>query len=239
MSRQTDKRPGVSIITATHRPQYIKNLLTNYARQRYSIKELIIILNKDSAELGRYRRMAQAFPQVSVYQVPEKLSLGQCLNCGIAKARYPLIAKFDDDDYYSPSYLQEQVRALIRTKSDVVGKHACLVYLEATRELLIRSPKHRNREERFVQGGTILFHRRVLAHHGFPDRSLGEDTKFLRDCTKAGFKIYSTSPFNYVYMRRSNKQSHTWRVKDSFYKKGSIPVAQGKPYQPLADRQNF
>ncbi|WP_020617034.1 glycosyltransferase family 2 protein [Paenibacillus daejeonensis] len=237
MNSGAGRSPGVSIITATHRPQFIKNLLANYARQQYRTKELIIILNNDSEKLHRYRQMAKGLPHVRIYQVSEKLSLGQCLNCGIAKAKHPLIAKFDDDDYYSPFYLQEQVNALIRTRSDVIGKHACLVYLEATKELIIRSPKHTNRPEWFVQGGTILFHRRVLKKHWFSDRSLGEDTKFLRDCIHAGYRVYSTSTYNYVYIRRSDKKSHTWRVKDAFYKKGSIPVAKGKPYRPFADRK--
>ncbi|GBF74310.1 hypothetical protein PA598K_02647 [Paenibacillus sp. 598K] len=236
--KATKRRPpGVSIITATHRPQFLKNMLGNYGRQRYRAKELIVIVNNDSVDLRMYRRLARAYPRVRIYQVPERLSLGQCLNCGIAVARYPLIAKFDDDDYYSPYYLGEQVRALLRTGSDVVGKHGCLVYLEATRELLLRSPLNRDRPEPFVQGGTLLFRRRVLRKVRFADRSLGEDTTFLRACGKSGFAIYATSPFNYVYMRRSDKQSHTWRVKDRFYRKGSLLLAQGAPYQQLAERR--
>lgn len=225
---------GISIITCTNRPRFFDRILHNFQRQLYPTKELIIILNHDRMDLTAYRLKARKVANVHVYQVNEKTSLGQCLNCGIAKSKFPYIAKFDDDDYYSPYYLKEQIKALRRSKSDIVGKHACLVYLAAARKLLIRSPHERNKETRFVQGGTILFHKRVLEKVQFPDRSLGEDVVFLRACKHNGFKTMATTPFNYVYIRRKNKQSHTWRVKDGFYLKGSQLLALTSDFRPFA-----
>lgn len=228
---------GVSIITCTNRSQFFNNILENYRKQQYKNKELIIILNKDCMNLKEFQRKTLSYDNVSVYKVPEKISLGQCINCGIAKARFPLIAKFDDDDYYSPFYLKEQVKALRRTKSDVVGKHACLVYLEASKKLIIRSFSEKYKYVEFVQGGTILFTRRVTKRVRFSDRSVGEDVTFLRNCKKKGFKTFATSPFNYVYMRRKNKKSHTWRAGDEFYIRGSKPVAVTDNYRLIATRK--
>lgn len=228
---------GVSIIACTNRPEFFANILANYKRQRYARKELIVIVNLDSADIRQLRRQARQLPHVSVYRVPERVSLGQCLNCGISRAKHELIAKLDHDDYYAPDYLSEQVKELRRTRSSVVGKHSCLVYLEASRQLLIRSPKERDKEADFVQGGTILFHRRVLKGVRFPDRSLGEDVRFLRSCKRKGYRIRATSPYNYVYMRRQNKSTHTWRVDDGFYRKGSRLLAVTRDYRRFADRK--
>ncbi|AOZ90986.1 glycosyltransferase [Paenibacillus crassostreae] len=228
---------GVSIITCTNRPQFFDNILKNYRRQQYRNKELIIILNNDSMNLKQYRRKTRTYDNVTVYKIPEKISLGQCLNSGISRTRLPIIAKFDDDDYYSPFYLMEQVKALIRTKSDIVGKHACLVYLEATKKLVVRSPKEKNKYLEFVQGGTILFRRRVLKKVHFADRSVGEDVTFLKECMHKGFVTYATSPLNYVYMRRKNKKSHTWRVGDEHYLNGSKAIAVTENYRVIADRE--
>ncbi|GGI46960.1 glycosyl transferase [Paenibacillus marchantiophytorum] len=225
---------GVSIITCTNRPRFFDNILYNFQRQQFPQKELIIILNHDRMNLDDYRRKARQVGNVRVYQVNEMTSLGQCLNCGISKSKFLYIAKFDDDDYYSPFYLKEQMKAIRRTKSDIVGKHACLVFLAATKQLLIRSPHERNKEAQFVQGGTLLFHRRVLRKVRFPDRSLGEDVIFLRACSHNGFKTFATTPFNYVYIRRKDKQSHTWRAKDGFYLKGSQPLALTRDFQIVA-----
>ncbi|WP_239004562.1 glycosyltransferase [Paenibacillus tepidiphilus] len=235
--KQTVGANGVSIIVCTNRPRFFDQLVGNFRNQQYKHKELIIILNKDSMKLGQYARKVRAYPDIRVFQVPEKVSLGQCLNCGITKARYPLIAKFDDDDYYSPYYLREQVRMLNRTGSDIVGKHACLVYLTATRQLIIRSPRERDKPVVFIQGGTVLFRRQVAKQVLFPDRSIGEDVAFLRRCKRKGFKAYATSPYNYVYMRRANKQTHTWKAGDQFYLKGSIPVAVTDDYRRIATRK--
>lgn len=227
-------KPGVSIITCTNRPEFFKNILSNYCNQRYKHKELIIILNKDSMRIKELRKKAESIPNVTVYQVPERISLGQCLNCGISQAKYPLITKFDHDDYYSPYYLREQVKALMHTRSPVVGKHACLVYLDASKKLIIRSPHEKNKLVKFVQGGTIMFQRKVLKNVRFPDLSLGEDVRFLQDCSKKGYSIYATSPYNYVYVRRKNKNTHTWKASDHSFLAGSQPVAVTKHYRSCA-----
>jgi GT2 family glycosyltransferase len=228
---------GVSIIVCTNRAQFFDNILQNFNRQRYKVKELIIILNHDSMNLQLYRNRVRKHADVTVYQVPERISLGQSLNAGITRARFPLIAKFDDDDYYSPYYLKEQVNGLKRTKSDIVGKHSCLVYLGASKTLLVRSPKEKNKHVEFIQGGTLLFKREILKKVRFTDRSIGEDVTFLRQCRKKGFKTYATSPFNYVYHRRQNKQSHTWRADDQFYLEGSKRLAITEHFRPFADKE--
>ncbi|WP_240763177.1 glycosyltransferase [Paenibacillus thalictri] len=230
--------PGVSIITCTHQPHFLDNILDNYRTQRYKRKELIIIINKDSINLKEWRKKTAGYPNVTVYQVPERISLGQCLNCGICRAKYPLIAKFDHDDYYSPYYLREQVKALLRTRSPVLGKHACLVYLAASHKLIIRSPQEKNKFVNFIQGGTILFRKEILKNVRFSDRSLGEDVKFLRDCSKKGYPIYATSPYNYVYIRRKNKSTHTWRVGDRRFLRGSRAVAVTTHFRRFAVRKH-
>lgn len=230
-------KPGVSIVACTNRPEFFANVLGNYARQRYPRKQLIVIVNKDGVDLRAMRRQAARSPDVAVYHVPERISLGQCLNCGISRAKYPLIAKFDHDDYYSPYYLREQVRALQRTGSSVVGKHACLVYLAGSRRLIVRSPGERHRFMNFVQGGTILFRRKVLKDARFADISLGEDVRFLRSCARKGHRVYATSPYNYVYVRRKDKRTHTWKVNDRYYLKGSRHVAVTDRYRSYAIRE--
>ncbi|QHT63713.1 glycosyltransferase [Paenibacillus lycopersici] len=212
------------------------NILNNYRSQRYERKELIIIINKDSIPANEWRRKAAGYRNVTIYQVPERISLGQCLNCGICRAKYPLITKFDHDDYYSPYYLREQVRAFRRTRSPVLGKHACHVYLAASKKLIIRSPEYKNQYVNFVQGGTLLFKKSIVRNVRFPDISLGEDVQFLQACTRKGYSIYATSPYNYVYIRRQDKSTHTWRASDRRLLKGSRPVAVTKQFRRLAVR---
>ncbi|OXM83929.1 glycosyl transferase family 2 [Paenibacillus rigui] len=228
-------RAGVSIIVSTKRPHHFNNILKNYSRQRYRLKELIIILHKNNINLEHYRKKAQRYHQVSVYQMSEKYRLGRCLNYGISKSRYPVIAKFDDDDYYSPYYLSEQVKALYRKKTDVVGKRAYYVYLKPTKKLIIRFPKQRKQFVKFVTGGTLLFKKKLKVRFS-PQASLGEDINFLEKCRKRGYKIYSTTPYNYVYLRRNNR-SHSWKTSMKYLMKGSKFIKKTAHYRKMTTRK--
>jgi glycosyltransferase involved in cell wall biosynthesis len=227
---------GVSVITCTNRPLFFYTLINNYRRQRYKAKELIIVLNKGSMNLSVYRRKVSSFPHIKVFKMPEKLSLGSCLNYGIGKAKYPIIAKFDDDDYYSPNYLKEQVRALHRTGAGIVGKGAHLKFFEGKRLLVITTPSRKKKFVKYVAGGTLLFKRKLHKRVRFASLTLGEDVNFMRRSRAKGYKLFATSPYNFVGIRRKNKQSHTWKASDKAVMKGSLFVARTAHYRKWADR---
>ncbi|MNI48278.1 hypothetical protein D3C73_1028360 [compost metagenome] len=88
-----------------------------------------------------------------------------------------------------------------------------------------------------MQGGTLLFRKQVTKQVLFADRSVGEDVNFMRRCKRKGYRAYATSTYNYVYIRRKNKGSHTWKAGDAFYLKGSIPVAVTDNFRSIADRK--
>jgi len=79
-----------------------------------------------------------------------------------------------------------------------------------------------------------LFRRSILKKVRISDITLGEDVKFLRDCSEKGYTIYTTTPTNYVYIRRKNKSSHTWQVSDQRFIEGSQPVAVTKQFRKYA-----
>jgi glycosyltransferase involved in cell wall biosynthesis len=229
-------RVGVSIITSTNRPHFFENVINNYKRQLYKNKELIIILNKESMRLADYRRKIRLFSNITIYKAPEKFSLGRCLNYAASKTKYRFIAKFDDDDYYSPYYLREQMRALHRSGAGIVGKRAHLKYFEGKRLLAITSPMQRHKFVMFVAGGTLLFKKGVYNAVRFKNITLGEDVDFMRRSREKGYKIYSSSPYNFVGIRRKNKKSHTWTASDEKILKGSRVIARTDRYRNIAIR---
>ncbi|WP_152394276.1 glycosyltransferase [Paenibacillus guangzhouensis] len=238
MSRAANGLQGVSIITSTNRPHFFYNILKNYNNQLYPVKELIIILNKENVELAKYRKIAQKYNNVSVYKIPEKESLGRCLNFAVSKTKYPFITKFDDDDFYSPYYLSGQMKVLHQSNADIVGKRAYLAYLEAEKLLILRFPKQQNKFVSLIAGGTILFKRRVFDRVCFPHVSLGEDVSFLNRCRGKGYKIYAPNPYNYVQIRRKNKKSHTWKGSDTYLLKGSCILGKTDQFRKIATRKN-
>ncbi|NOV02338.1 glycosyltransferase [Paenibacillus planticolens] len=224
---------GVSIIACTNNSKFINNIFRNYNNQIGVNKELIIIVNRDDVSLIPYRNKAKHLENVSIYRMPEKISLGNCLNFAIARAKYEYISKFDDDDYYAPNYLRRSMSVLIRKEVDVVWKSSVYVYLHSKKSLLLRNSNRGDRLVGFVAGGTIMFKKKVFNRVKFANISLGEDSRFLKKCRARGFKIYSTDKFNYVYIRRKNPKSHTMKVQDRYWLKNSKLVKHTLNYKGL------
>jgi glycosyltransferase involved in cell wall biosynthesis len=226
---------GITVVTCTKRPGNIDTIFRNFKRQTIDPKELIIVLNNDELDIRTYQRRAKSYENVSVIQLSEKTSLGKCLNFAIARARYPYIAKLDDDDYYAPEYLHESVMALRETKADVVGKHAHHLYLTGKRLLVIRFPKGEHRFVKSVSGATLVARKAVFNKVQFRDLRVGEDDRFCEDCKRKGFRIYSTSRYNFVGIRQKDIDTHTWKI--SARRLLSLPsvevVARTKNYRRL------
>ena len=205
---------AVSIIVCTKRRHCMDTLFHNYHRQNYRHKELIVILNNNHLNLNEYKKAAEKYKNVRIYHQPEHVSLGHCLNYGVAISKYGLIAKFDDDDYYAPDYLADSVQTMLRTNADIVGKRAHYMYLNGKKLLLLRYRHQANQYVPLVQGATLLVKRHVFDRVSFPNRNRGESVKFCATCLAKGFKIYSGNKHNFLAIRRRNSIDHTWIVSD-------------------------
>ncbi|MGP0584400.1 glycosyltransferase [Paenibacillus timonensis] len=215
-------KTGVSIITCTKRRIGMDTLFRNYSRQEHPHKELIVILNHPSLRLSEYELAARRFPNVRIVSVPGSVSLGACLNLGVKLAKHPLIAKFDDDDYYAPRYLTDGVRTLHKTQADIVGKRAHYMQLSGEPRLLFRYPAMTCRYVPLVQGATLLVRRQVFKRVRFPDRNRGECVQFCTSCLAKGYKIYAGSPRHFLAIRQRNSKDHTWIVSDKALLKRNV-----------------
>ncbi|WCK56530.1 glycosyltransferase family A protein [Aneurinibacillus sp. Ricciae_BoGa-3] len=224
----------VSIICCTMRQKYLKNVFNNYNSQNLQQKELIIILNRRDMDINEWLKEANRSKSVSVYQLPEKFTLGECLNYGIKKARYKFIAKFDDDDYYAPFYLSRSMRAFKKTSASVVAKKSVYMYFIKQKTLAIHMPGHENK---FVKGGvkgaTLIFKKKVCKKIKFPQKNLGEDAFFIKKCIQKKYKIYAGDRYNYVCLRRPNISSHTWHATNKSLVKKCSMVCKTNNYQRL------
>ena len=101
---------GISVICSTNKKNMLENILENYISQKHELKELIIILNYDIAHLNNLLKLIPLNENIQLYSLGSKKSLGGCLNYAVEKSQHPIIAKFDDDDYYAPNYLSDTDR---------------------------------------------------------------------------------------------------------------------------------
>ncbi|MTI66465.1 MAG: glycosyltransferase family 2 protein [Firmicutes bacterium] len=205
------ERPKVSIILCTMRPNLIENVFNNYNRQTYENKEMIIILNSNKLNLTTWNKKANNFKNIKIFKVDEDITLGNCLNLGISKCKGDIIAKFDDDDYYGPLYLEDSIKEFEKTKASVIGKATSFIYFKDQKILAIRFPNKNNRYVSHMDGPSMLIKKSVFKKVKFRDIPRGVDTKFSIDCINNNIKIYSTNIFHHVYIRY-NSNKHTWKI---------------------------
>lgn len=230
---------GVTIITSTIRKGLMNNVFDNFNRQEWPVKELIIIINNNRIAMRPYKELAEQYDNVRVFRVNGRKNLGACLNYAVARARYGYIAKFDDDDYYSPQYLDESMLLFTKKNADVVGKNTTYFFFPHRSLLLLRkrTAKPYGRSRR-IAGPTIMFRKKVFKKVAFSAKVVaGSDARFVRACLRRGLKVFTASSYNFAQNRRLNRKSHTWKVSDRrlLASKGAV-IIRTKDFKPHVDR---
>lgn len=147
-----------------------------------------------------------------VVDLPAQWSLGRCLNHLIALGPADILAKIDDDDHYQPEYLAEAIHALDFSGAAVVGKRSYPeISYQAGREISRRlvHPGLCNQYTNHVAGSSLVFPRATWQRHPFSDRTVGEDSHFLRAVVAGRGLVYATSPHNFAVTRHD--EGHTWQ----------------------------
>ncbi|HBQ25382.1 MAG TPA: glycosyl transferase family 2 [Syntrophomonas sp.] len=227
---------GVSIVTVTNRPAFMFNVYNNYLRQTYRPRELIIILNNNSMPIKHWQKQALPHESIKIFQLDEKVSLGECYNYAVTQANYGYIAKFDDDDYYAAEFISTGMRTFARFNAHIVGKCCRYIYFKGSSILALHEPSPEHSYVDYVPGATMIIKKEVFEKVRFPDLNAGEDNEFQEECLRQGFLIYSSDRFNYVTIRRPDKNTHTFKLDDETYMgycKELIPI---EDFRPLITR---
>lgn len=207
---------SVSVITITNRLNYINNIINNFSRQNIENKELIIIINNDEINVADYNKFALRYKNIQIYKIPQEISLGSCLNFATKKCNYPIISKFDDDDYYGPFYLDEVLKTFNKVDCQVIGKTKTYLYFEKYKKLMLKKFGYENSFVYTVLGSTLCFKIDILDKIYFRDLSLREDKYFCDDCLMNKYKIYSTSIYNHIIFKHSDIEKHTFKYNLNF-----------------------
>lgn len=192
-------RPSVSVVLATRRPDMLEHALAQVARQR-GVPDLELVL----APHG----FAAAPAGVKVVPVPADTVFGDVLNAALAAAEGELVLKMDDDDWYSPDFVADLLRARAYSGADLVGAPDDLYYLE-DRDLTLRLGHPGEVYRGFVAGGTMLVDRaRLLELGGFAPVPRHVDKALTAAVRDAGGTVYRTHGLGYVLRRTA--RGHTW-----------------------------
>eukprot|EP00130_Batrachochytrium_dendrobatidis_P008525 XP_006683400.1 hypothetical protein BATDEDRAFT_93162 [Batrachochytrium dendrobatidis JAM81] len=208
----------VTIVTCTIRDNMINNVFHNFEQQLVNDKELIIVLNKDDMDLQMWRERAKKYKNVEVYQLSEDITSGEAHNFGVFKAMYDIIAKFDDDDFYSPYYLKGQLEALQKLDTDIIGKRDCYYYLEGERKLIQTPFNLENEYVDRVMGSSLIFKKEIFANIQFPRLNNHIDSIFQKKCRNLNIHpfLLLTPPFYKLVLQKILHRAESQQTASSY-----------------------
>lgn len=214
--------PMVDWICVSERPEMIQNLVSNYRRQTYENRRLILVTNSNRFEQIDVQSVLSDVPNARVISVPEDKTLGECLNIAISESDSEFFAKIDDDDFYGAFYLSDLVLATKYAEASIFGKRSIYTLIERDKSLYLRNQGFEFSYTDFVAGGTLLVRRSDVVGLPFESVPSGTDTLFLRSAGSMGLKVFSADRFNYAMNRRFDTESHTWKIAESDFLRNSV-----------------
>ena len=222
-----------SIVMASNRPHFIDRIVENICQQTYSTMEAVIIAQNYSDQQlqdleNKIKSSGKKLENLHIIRNDSEDTLGKRLNQGVALSKGEYVAKFDDDDFYFPNYLQDMLIPFKFGDYGIVGKKEIFIYLESQDKTFVRFSGQRHMETNFLTGATLVFSRTALSKLQFGDLNRGEDSNILEQAQKLGIKMYVTDPFNFVVFRAKNTINHTWQVDDKFFTETGEYVGHGK-----------
>ncbi|MFB9801228.1 glycosyltransferase family 2 protein, partial [Streptomonospora salina] len=231
--------PRVSVLLCTRRPELVGFALEQIGRQRGVELEVVLALHGFGTDApgvaGAVERFAAGGREITVYEADQDDVFGAVLNRAAARARGSVVAKMDDDDFYSPDYLADLLLARTYASADVVGCGPEFVYLEDIDRTVWR-PGASERIIPHVSGGSLLTDRVVLEEcGGFRPLARAVDTQLLLAVRGSGGRIYRTHAHNYLIRRRSS--GHTWVEHHGYFLRNSLRQWPGRRPAGLPEEQ--
>lgn len=193
----SDDSPLVSCIMPTYnRRLFVPQAITYFLRQDYPNKELVIV--DDGTDT--ITDLIPTDERIRYIRLDQQFSVGRKRNIAVEQSRGKVIAHWDDDDWYHPSYLREVTQHLLQTRDQnaVAGLSSYSVYILEEAALKICQTQG-------IAGATLCYGKSLWEQHPYRDVASAEDYFFLQDAKPHVLRL--DKPALFIVVRHTQ---HTW-----------------------------
>lgn len=196
--KEKNKLPGVSVIAVTNKPDALYTIIDHFKNQSYLNSELIVIVNNNHINLEQWSGVKSTNQRISIFQIDEKETLGECYNLAIRLAKCEFISFFDDEDFYAPNFIGDLINAFDYTDAGIVGKYSHYAYIQGLGVLGIRNPDMENRYVDTFPTSAVVIRKDVMDLVKFNPAAGNPFPSLFCDCIQKGIRLYSSDRFNYI-----------------------------------------
>jgi hypothetical protein len=189
------------------RPWFVTLALELFRAQDHRGAELIVVDGgRDSVE-----DLCRGVQSLRYVRTLPGTSIGAMRNLACAIAKGAFIVHWDDDDWYGPDRLRQQIEPIASGRADVTGFYNRYTFdLRDGTMWTISEELHRRMFVGDVHGGTLAYRRSLLEEGlAYDDVSLGEDAALLKRLIGAGARVEQLpNEGQFVYVRHGH---NAWR----------------------------
>jgi len=121
--------PKISCLIATHgRPHYLNLALEFFQKQTWPNKEALVLIDSDDLPIKSTIRK-DLLKDVNVIRLPGRRPPGEKRNFGVMRAQGKYLAIWDDDDWYAPNRLADEIQPILQNKTDFAAFQTDIVFV--------------------------------------------------------------------------------------------------------------
>jgi len=168
----------------------LRRAISCFLKQSYPVRELVVVYEVDDPATRDYLA-ASTHPAIRSVEVgvSPKLSLGDLRNISIQSSRGHYVAQWDDDDWYAPDRLAEQIDAIRQS-----GRLGCVLSRWLMYDALAATA--------YISGsrsweGSLVAERSAVPH--YPSLPKGEDSVAIAQMISGNKLVTLDRPQLYIY----------------------------------------
>jgi glycosyltransferase involved in cell wall biosynthesis len=190
----------------------LRRAISCFLNQTYLPRELVVVYEEDDpATHACLAALAEPAIRPLEVAVSPKLSLGALRNISMQASRGHYVAQWDDDDWYAPARLAEQIGAIRQS-----GKQGCVLsrwtmYDELTKTAYVSGSR--------AWEGSMVAERGAVP--SYPDLRRGEDSGVISQMIAERRLVALDGPHLYVYTYHG---ANTWER--SHWQQNLLPYSQ-------------